>query len=320
MSIIDCKKEVTDEVSAILSSNFSIDVTESRTVPHSSDGAITFPNLDDNSQGTKLIETTVLYVDMRRSTQLSLQHRRETVAKLYSAFVRAMTRCAVEFGGEVRGIIGDRVMVLFQPNNCFANAVDTAVLMNSVCVHVINRFFVQNEVQFGIGIDYGRMLATKTGIRRHGAAQQSYRSLVWLGRPANVASKLTDNANKPEEAVFLTKLNVAYFNTILGGGGLTYREEWPDDFVKQCTFNAARGIMVHSNPFFHSFTHRTWRHVVREATPSILMTQSVFDGFRKSRPDAIEIANNWFRQILISIPEYNSIVYGGGVVYSVFIG
>ena len=229
INLVALKTDVSEEVAAILSSDFAIDVTNTQIVPHSSDGTITFPNLDNKSQGTKLIKFAVLYVDMRRSTQLSLQHRRHTVAKLYSAFVRAMTRCAGQFGGEVRGIIGDRVMILFNSTNCFTAAVDTAILINSVCRYTINKHFVHNEVTFGIGIDYGRMLATKTGIRRHGAAQQSYRSLVWLGRPANIASKLTDNANKDEEFVDLVKLNVAY----LRGGQLVYFEEISPFVCKQ---------------------------------------------------------------------------------------
>src|ERR1019366_6964287 len=110
----------------------------------------------------------------------------------------------------VRGIIGDRVLMLFDAANCFTNVIDTAILINSVCQYVLNKHFTHNEITFGIGIDYGNMLATKTGIRRHGSAQQSYRSLVWLGRPANIASKLTDHANKPEEATELVKLRVAY--------------------------------------------------------------------------------------------------------------
>ena len=114
------------------------------------------------------------------------------------------------FSGEVRGIIGDRVMILFDQQNCFENAVSTAVLINSVCKFVLNKHFTHGEVSFGIGIDCGRMLATKTGIKRRGSAQQSYRSLVWLGRPANVASKLTDNANKPEEAVNLPRVKVGF--------------------------------------------------------------------------------------------------------------
>ena len=221
------RREVDDEISTILSSDFDITITKTTAVPHFDDGAITFPNLDHKEQGTKVLETTVLYVDMRRSTALTMKHRSHTVAKLYSAFVRAMTRCAGIYGGEIRGIIGDRVLMLFDPAKCFTNAIDTAILINSVCQYVLNKHFKHNEVSFGIGIDFGTMLATKTGIRRHGSAQQSYRALVWLGRPANIASKLTDNANKSEEVMEFEKVNVAY-NSFFG---LTYVEEWPSEFV-----------------------------------------------------------------------------------------
>jgi hypothetical protein len=309
-TIPEFKTDITAEVSTILSSNFSIDVTETSSVPHSSDPAITFPNLDAKTQGTKLIETAVLYVDMRRSTALSMQHRKHTVAKLYSAFVRAMTRCAAQFNGEVRGIIGDRVMILFNSTNCFTEAVDTAVLINSVCQYIINKHFQHNEVTFGIGIDYGPMLAAKTGIRRHGAAQQSYRSLVWLGRPANVASKLTDQANKPADISDVTKLKVAYNYGLLG---LTYVEEWAHDFVKSFTFDPMRGMMVHSNSAFHSFTVITAKHLFTPATPPILMTKAVYDGYKSQRPNADAIKNNWYKQIDIKIPECTDPVFGGDV-------
>jgi adenylate cyclase len=88
------RQDIDEEVSTILSSDFNIGVTRTASVPHSDDSAITFPNLDQKVQSAKIVETAVLYVDMRRSTALSLRHRPETVAKLYSAFVRAMTRCA----------------------------------------------------------------------------------------------------------------------------------------------------------------------------------------------------------------------------------
>lgn len=308
------RDEIIDEVSTILSTDFSIDVTDTRGVPHSSDAAITFPNLDQKSQRTKLIETTVLYVDMRRSTQLNLSHRRQTVAKLYSAFIRAMTRCAAVFNGEVRGIIGDRVMILFGNDGCYENAIDTAILINSVARYVINKHFSYNEVSFGIGIDYGPMLATKTGIRRRGAAQQSYRSLVWLGRPANVASKLTDNANKPAETSDLVKIRVRYGSIY----GPTYIDEYPHIFVQHFTHNPFSGLMVHSNPNFHSFTTYTEKVILREATPPILMTKRVYDGFRRARPDDPALKNWWIRPIEITIPEINDQTYGGDVIYSIF--
>ena len=311
-------KDINEEISTILSSDFKIDVTKTMYVPHSDDGAITFPNLDQKIQGTKVIETAVLYVDMRRSTALSLKHRSHTVARLYSAFVRAMTRCAAVFGGEVRGIIGDRVMVLFDSAECYVNVINTAILINSVCRYVLNRYFTHNEVTFGIGIDHGNMLATKTGIRRHGSAQQSYRSLVWLGRPANIASKLTDHASKPEDAVDLVKLRVGYDS--FGLGTLTYVDEWPHIFVQQFTRNPSTGQMVHNNPSFRSFFSVIERSVKRSATPPILMTKIVYDGFRVACPEALAVRNGWFKQVKIEIPEYSGNVYGGDVIYKIFRG
>lgn len=91
MSLKDLRHQIDEEVTAIFESAFSIEVTETNSVPHSGDPAITFPNLDTQTQGAKLIDTCVLYIDIRRSTDLNLTHRPRTVAKLYSAFVRAMT-------------------------------------------------------------------------------------------------------------------------------------------------------------------------------------------------------------------------------------
>jgi adenylate cyclase len=108
-----------------------------------------------------------------------------------------MTRVARYYGGHVRGIIGDRVMVVFDKKDCFEDAVNTAVLMNSVAKHILNKHFKKNEIQCGIGIDYGKMLVTKVGIIRRSQEKSNYKGLVWLGRPANVTSKLTDLANKP---------------------------------------------------------------------------------------------------------------------------
>ncbi len=305
------KADVNEEVSTILDPTFTINATETAFVPHSDDGAITFPNLDEKYQNVKVLETTVLYVDMRRSTELSLKHKRDTVARLYSAFVRAMTRCAKAFGGEVRGIIGDRVMMLFDRPNCFTEAVDTAVLINSVCQYILNLHFRHDEVSFGVGIDYGRMLATKTGIRRHGSAQGSYHSLVWLGRPANIASKLTDHANKSAETVAVTYARVAYANPL---GGLSYKNEWPADVMQQFTYNGS-GLMVHSDPTFHSWATATEDLTTSAASPPILMSKRVYDGYRTARPAAVELQNAWYTLVDRKVPNVTEEIYGGDVIY-----
>ena len=43
----------------------------------------------------------------------------------------------------------------------------------------------------------------KTGIIKQGKEASSYKNLIWIGRPANIASRLTDIANKElSETIF----------------------------------------------------------------------------------------------------------------------
>ena len=160
MGTAELGDELEEEIGSILSADFVVEVTTTRSVPGMNDPSITFPNVDNSTLGAKLIETCVLYIDIRRSTELNLAHRPQTVAKLYSAFIRAMTRVARHYDGHVRGIVGDRVMVIFDAEASFINAVHCAVAMNTVASHIVNKHFKSNEVVCGIGIDYGRMLAT----------------------------------------------------------------------------------------------------------------------------------------------------------------
>lgn len=308
----ELRDELDEEVGIILGSGFKISVTETDIVPHSEDGAITFPNLDQQEQGTKLIETAVLYVDMRRSTELSLKFRQQTVARLYSAFVRSMAQCARHFNGEVRGIIGDRVLVLFNREKCFENALQTAYLMNSVCQYIINRHFTRDEVTFGIGIDFGRMLATKTGIRRRGVNQGAYRSLVWLGRPANVASKLTDNANKPAEHFDAVKLQVR-----LNRNGYTWEEDhWPHVFVQQTFRNVLDGRTYVTIPNYESFVTRNEKVETRPATPPILISDAVYRGALKEWP--LFAADHFSAVSGIQIAGFNGAIYGADRIFTAF--
>lgn len=314
----ELRDAISEEVSIILASDFQIDVTETRTVPHSSDPAITFPNLDEKRQGTKLIDTCVLYIDIRRSTELNLTHKPRTVARLYSAFVRAMTRCAREHKGHVRGIIGDRVMVLFDRDNAFVNAVKCAIAMNSVSQYVINKHFTPGLVECGIGIDAGKMLATKTGMRRRGVNQNAYKNLVWLGRPANVASKLTDLANKPEDSFQFPMVNAAFRQSILVSGLANWRWEeiWPNDFVRQLSIDGHTNRLRHSDPLFEHMLIYERKYVRRPKTKPILMTDAVWNGFKVANPEANSVKNGWFDPIDLEVPGYNGQVYSGDVIYT----
>lgn len=198
MSLKDFFEDINDEVSAVNSAEFEVDVVETKYVPSFSDPNITYDNLDTKTKKCKRLESCVLYVDIRGSAKISAEKQPKTLAKLYSSFVRSMIACARYYGGHVRNIIGDRVMVVFDSDDCFKNSVNTAILMNTVCKYILNKHIKAVDFSAGIGIDHGKMLVTKAGAIRQGSEKEFYRSLVWLGSPANVASRLTDAANKKE--------------------------------------------------------------------------------------------------------------------------
>lgn len=313
MALKDLGADIAAEVETILAGDFKIAVTNTNAVPHSDDGAITFPNLDSKQQACKIIETCVLFIDIRRSTELNLAHRPQTVAKLYSSFVRAMVRCAEQYSGHVRGIIGDRVMVMFDQENCFSNAVHTAAAMNTVSEYVINRHFKHGEVECGIGIDHGRMLATKTGFRRHGVQRHSYRSLVWLGRPANVASKLTDIANKPEVTQWQTMARVAYDYGL--GTSWQWTDESLEEFVSKLQAQYVPSRIIHTSPYYGSFFTSPERITLRPATPPILITKSVYDGYCGVHPNANIVRQGTLKKYPVQVPGYDGQIFGGNLIY-----
>ena len=318
MKMADLRDELSDEVATIMAADFSVGVTSTNYVPHSDDAAITFPNLDEWKQSCKLIDTCILYIDIRRSTELNLSHRPATVAKLYSSFVRAMTKAARQFDGHVRGIIGDRVMVLFDTENAFTNALNCAFLMNSVSKYVINKHFKAKEVSCGIGVDCGKMLVTKTGIRKNGQQRQNYKNLVWLGRPANVASKLTDLANKQSERVQVDTVRVAL--KIPGGGEFDWRwveyKSW--DFIKHIDSAPLTQAIQFDDPNFRSlFTSYDFVET-KAATPPILMSRAVFAGFKAENPDHEGLKEGWFEEVKVDVPGFNDKVYGCDVIFETF--
>jgi adenylate cyclase len=211
MNIEDLKKQIEDDVKTIYSTDFEVIIKDTDQVPYVDHPDLTFPDLKNKQVKCLRLETCVLFIDIRKSTELNLTKRPVTLSKLYSSFISSMARIAHYFNGKVRNIVGDRLMVVYDKELCFRNAVKTAIGMYSVVEYVLNKHFSYSDVQCGIGIDYGKMLIAKTGVIKHREENQENKALVWLGRPANIASKLTDLANKSnkigdtEPVILMTK-------------------------------------------------------------------------------------------------------------------
>jgi len=189
-------KELDGEVEDMNASYFDIEITDTYWVPSQDDSSLTYENFDTYKKKVKTIETCVLFIDIRKSTNISLKNDAVKMAKLYSSFSRSMIKIAEKTGGKVRNIIGDRVMVVFDHFGCCEKAIETAVLMNTVTKNIIDKHFKDANIKCGIGIAYGEMLVTKCGIIKKGNENSHYKYLVWAGKTANIASKLTDAANK----------------------------------------------------------------------------------------------------------------------------
>lgn len=308
MALEDFLKNLDDSVKVVTSSEFEVEIIETAYVPSFSDANITFDNLDTKKKKCKLLESCVLYVDIRNSAKISAARQPKTLAKMYSSFVRNMIACARYYGGHVRNIVGDRVMVVFDKNNCFENAINTAILMNSVCKHILNKRITAYEFSAGIGIDYGKMLVTKSGAIRQGDEKEFYRSLVWLGKPANVASRLTDLANKTEHHSTPAVQQGNYYPNI---------KEWNwqkkpyHQFIEDLETTNSR-MLKHKNEYFNSFFKTT---ISSEQVHSpILMTKAVYDGYKATTPNAQSIKNNWWSKEPIIVKDYDGEVYGGDVI------
>ena len=313
MAIEDILDTLDDEVSTINSSDFDIEITKTNYVPTDSDTNLTFENFDGKYKKVKTIETCVLYVDIRSSTKLNLQHYPKTMAKLYSSFIRSMIKAAENYNGKIRNIIGDRVMVVFDNSNCFTDAVNTAFLMNTISRKIINKRFKNNAFTCGIGIDFGKMMVAKCGTIKFGNESSSYKSLVWLGRPANIASKLTDFANKSSSYKTISGVNVGFH--------YKYTDTWiwlfktPEELVENIEFSYISPNMRYKDNNFKSFFATSKTISNYDSTPPILVTDSVYKGFKSNNPDADSIKNNWWKKQSRKIPDYSGSVYGCDVTF-----
>ncbi|MBL7839397.1 MAG: adenylate/guanylate cyclase domain-containing protein [Cyclobacteriaceae bacterium] len=326
--------------------NNKIETTGSYVVPSRNDAGLTF-KIGDVKKG-KTIETCVLMVDMRNSTKISkqLSNDKARLGKIYSAFIHAMATIADEYG-YVRNIIGDRVMVVFDPKDCHVNALTCAVLMNTVITRILSKYVALDDFKVGIGIDYGEMLVLKTGIRKKHEEQSEYKNLVWVGDTANIASKLTDAATK-EIKVQNYKVKYEPWNHAksLGIGSL-FSSIYPQSkFAKPTPLPDYLPLTekifteeeitqsLHINGDKNGFTlHSGKIHTIEKLPeqkiyiPNILMTENVYSVLKNKHPEriykpkssqsALSLRIPYYKEVSHPIKDVNVKVYGGGVYYSI---
>lgn len=263
----------------------------------------------ENKKGIEL-NTCILYVDIRNSVALTEKHQIRTMGKIYSVFTHCVLLAAQEDGGFVRNIIGDRVMIVFPEDDCYTHAVDCAITINHIAEHINDKF--QNvDFKCGIGIDYGKMNVMKVGISKRGPENDDNKGLVWIGYPANYASRLTDTANKTitEEYYHVEGDGITF--SLAGDPLLRKTLHKVKDFSKDDLIRALSAIngQMHLSHFARI---TTLEKKEREYTfMPILMSERVYNGFCNANPNRKSVKEGQWKLQDFPIRDIDFPVYGG---------
>jgi class 3 adenylate cyclase len=221
------KQDVISKVSSILDNKFSTE--EISYVPDLEDTKLTFGNT-----GLEF-EATVLFIDMRGSTEVLNKHNKSTVAKIHMSYFHTIVKIANSLGGQVRSFNGDSLLVFLQgtTKNTLSNAVKAAMQMKYMISNDdsgINGLLKKyTPIDFGIGIDDGKILCTKVGI-----AGTNNRDLIWVGNSVNKSVVLSDLSKSPNHIAISSRVYDCLLDDVKYGVRKNYygQEEKVDMWTK----------------------------------------------------------------------------------------
>lgn len=155
---------------------------------------------------------SALFVDIRGSSDLTDEHYRPKLAKLYRAYI---SEVVAVLNGNLQcaeiSIHGDSVCGIFdtpkkwQINHVFSTGAEVASLVKALNCK-LGRAEIKG-VTVGIGMSYGRALMVKAGCKGSGI-----NDVVWMGDVVNEASQLCSWGNKTWSDLQMMVSEVFYNN------------------------------------------------------------------------------------------------------------
>ena len=149
------------------------------------------------------LKATVLYADLADSTQLVDSQVAFVAAEVYKTFLHCAAKIIRSEDGEITAYDGDRVMAVYIGDLKNTRAVRSALKINYAVSYIVNPAHkaVYKDSLYTLkhvaGVDTSDLYVAKTGVR--GA-----NDLVWVGRAANYAAKLSSISEQPY-ATFISK-------------------------------------------------------------------------------------------------------------------
>lgn len=175
------KDELQSEVTSIFSAQWT--TRDGKVVPVPTD-------LRLGNDAVKLYGT-VLYAELSGSTNMVENYSPAVSAEVYKTFLHCAGKIIRSKGGIITAYDGDRIMAVFIEGNKNTNAVKAALHINWAKQFIVQPAFEKQypnavlKIGHTVGIDTSQLMVARIGVRRDN-------DLVWVGRAANWAAKLTD--------------------------------------------------------------------------------------------------------------------------------
>jgi class 3 adenylate cyclase len=146
-------------------------------------------------------QMTVLYADLNGSTNMVDKMIWEFSAEVYKAYLHCSAKIIKANDGVITAYDGDRIMAVFTGNGMESKAVRAAMKINYAIGHIVNpamkpTYNTDFVVKHSIGIDKSPIRVARIGVKNDN-------DLVWVGRAANHAAKLT-NIPIPELPIWIS--------------------------------------------------------------------------------------------------------------------
>jgi class 3 adenylate cyclase len=182
------------------------------------------PEANDIKLGNDAVklEATVLYADLADSTDLVDKYSASFAAEIYKTFLHCAAKIIRSEQGTITAYDGDRIMAVYIGDSKNTSAARSALKIHWAVLNVINTAKAKQypnsvyNLRHVIGIDTSNLFAARTGVR--GA-----NDLVWVGRSANYAAKLTTLPSTFPTYITQEVFSQLHASTKIGGDG---RQMW----------------------------------------------------------------------------------------------
>ncbi|MCK5129024.1 MAG: adenylate/guanylate cyclase domain-containing protein [Clostridiales bacterium] len=175
----------------------------------------TIPTSDDLSDNNQVFrgKLSILFVDMRKSSELTEDEGNKTMVKIYRAFTRIVIQAIRYSGGYSRQFAGDGIMGVFQDitdeetdiktmsSSMAIKAARYIITLVDKCLNpLLEKHLRGISITCSVGVCTGNILITKTGMKgKEGdASSENETGIVWVGKTTNNASRYCALANGGE--------------------------------------------------------------------------------------------------------------------------